>query len=167
VSCRLEAARAALLEQEFPQLKARQTARNRRYYKRQDVIVIRQIRSLLTTRAHHWRGAQQSSPGGARTGRDTEPADREAGAGELEELMRVLRRWMRRARRKTAYHDERTADPQPGARSFPNKNIVSEVRSLVATCMGARGPEFKSRRLRPSFRGPFRLDRGHFIRRHG
>ena len=34
-------------EQEFPQLKPVKRRGNRRYYQRQDVIVIRQIRSLL------------------------------------------------------------------------------------------------------------------------
>jgi len=34
-------------EQEFPQLKPVKRRGNRRYYQRQDVIMIRQIRSLL------------------------------------------------------------------------------------------------------------------------
>src|SRR6195952_4319831 len=34
-------------EQEFPQLKPVKTRGNRRYYQRQDVLIIRQIRSLL------------------------------------------------------------------------------------------------------------------------
>ncbi len=38
-------------EQEFPQLKPVKRRGNRRYYQRQDVIVIRQIRSLCMNRA--------------------------------------------------------------------------------------------------------------------
>ena len=38
-------------EQEFPQLKPVKRRGNRRYYQRQDVIIIRQIRSLLYSRA--------------------------------------------------------------------------------------------------------------------
>src|SRR5256885_11880148 len=39
-------------EQEFPQLKPVKRRGNRRYYQRQDVIVIRQIRSLLRSEEH-------------------------------------------------------------------------------------------------------------------
>ena len=38
-------------EQEFPQLKPVKRRGNRRYYQRQDVLVIRQIRACSTTRA--------------------------------------------------------------------------------------------------------------------
>ena len=38
-------------EQEFPQLKPVKRRGNRRYYQRQDVLVIRQIRACFTTRA--------------------------------------------------------------------------------------------------------------------
>jgi hypothetical protein len=66
-------------EQEFPQLKPVKRRGNRRYYQRQDVIVIRQIRSLCTIRLHHrWR-PQQTRGREARTD-EPEPADRQAGS---------------------------------------------------------------------------------------
>src|SRR5258707_409511 len=56
-------------EQEFPQLKPVKRRGNRRYYQRQDVIVIRQIRSLLYE--------QGFTIGGARNklGADEAPSD--------------------------------------------------------------------------------------------
>ncbi len=69
-------------EQEFPQLKPVKRRGNRRYYQRQDVIVIRQIRSLLYEQGFTIGGARNklTRRGGAH-GRDAEPADRQAGAG--------------------------------------------------------------------------------------
>ena len=46
-------------EQEFPQLKPVKRRGNRRYYQRQDVIVIRQIRSLLYEQGFTISGARQ------------------------------------------------------------------------------------------------------------
>jgi DNA-binding transcriptional MerR regulator len=46
-------------EQEFPQLKPVKRRGNRRYYQRQDVIVIRQIRSLLYEQGFTIGGARQ------------------------------------------------------------------------------------------------------------
>ena len=46
-------------EQEFPQLKPVKRRGNRRYYQRQDVIVIRQIRSLLYDQGFTIGGARQ------------------------------------------------------------------------------------------------------------
>ena len=40
-------------EQEFPQLKPVKRRGNRRYYQRQDVLIIRQIRSLLYQEGYH------------------------------------------------------------------------------------------------------------------
>jgi DNA-binding transcriptional MerR regulator len=66
-------------EQEFPQLKPVKRRGNRRYYQRQDVLVIRQIRSLLYEAGlhHRWR-PQQAHRRGSPHGRQPEPADRQA-----------------------------------------------------------------------------------------
>ena len=55
-------------EQEFPQLKPVKRRGNRRYYQRQDVLIIRQIRSLLYDQGYTIGGARQ---------RMTEPLDGE------------------------------------------------------------------------------------------
>ena len=46
-------------EQEFPQLKPVKRRGNRRYYQRQDVLMIRQIRSLLYDQGYTIGGARQ------------------------------------------------------------------------------------------------------------
>ena len=50
-------------EQEFPQLKPLKRRGNRRYYQRQDVILIRQIRSLLYEHGFTISGARQRLSG--------------------------------------------------------------------------------------------------------
>lgn len=50
-------------EQEFPQLKPVKRRGNRRYYQRQDVLVIRQIRSLLYDQGFTIGGARQQLSG--------------------------------------------------------------------------------------------------------
>ena len=50
-------------EQEFPQLKPVKRRGNRRYYQRQDVLVIRQIRSLLYEQGFTIGGARQQLAG--------------------------------------------------------------------------------------------------------
>jgi DNA-binding transcriptional MerR regulator len=50
-------------EQEFPQLKPVKRRGNRRYYQRQDVILIRQIRSLLYDQGFTIGGARQRLEG--------------------------------------------------------------------------------------------------------
>lgn len=50
-------------EQEFPQLKPVKRRGNRRYYQRQDVIIIRQIRSLLYDQGFTIGGARQRLTG--------------------------------------------------------------------------------------------------------
>ncbi|MBH79860.1 MAG: MerR family transcriptional regulator [Gammaproteobacteria bacterium] len=50
-------------EQEFPQLKPVKRRGNRRYYQRQDVIIIRQIRSLLYDQGFTIGGARQRLAG--------------------------------------------------------------------------------------------------------
>ena len=50
-------------EQEFPQLKPVKRRGNRRYYQRQDVLTIRQIRSLLYEQGFTIGGARQKMSG--------------------------------------------------------------------------------------------------------
>ena len=51
-------------EQEFPSLKPMKRRGNRRYYQREDVILIRQIRSLLYEQGYTISGARQKIMGG-------------------------------------------------------------------------------------------------------
>ena len=80
-------------EQEFTQLKPVKRRGNRRYYQRQDVIVIRQIRSLLFD--------QGFTIGGARNKLDGDEAREDFNVSsqltrqlrtELEEILRILKR---------------------------------------------------------------------------
>jgi len=80
-------------EQEFPQLKPVKRRGNRRYYQRQDVLVIRQIRALLYE--------QGFTIGGARNRLEGEEAREDLTQThqivrqmrtELEELLKMLRR---------------------------------------------------------------------------
>ncbi|MEQ1580670.1 MAG: MerR family transcriptional regulator [Steroidobacteraceae bacterium] len=80
-------------EQEFPQLKPVKRRGNRRYYQRQDVLVIRQIRSLLYEEGF--------TIGGARNRLQGEVAREDVSQSqqivhqlriELEEILRILRR---------------------------------------------------------------------------
>ena len=80
-------------EQEFPQLKPVKRRGNRRYYQRQDVLVIRQIRALLYD--------QGFTIGGARNRLDGEEAREDVTQThqlarqlrvELEELLKLIRR---------------------------------------------------------------------------
>lgn len=80
-------------EQEFPQLKPVKRRGNRRYYQRQDVIVIRQIRSLLYEQGFTIGGARNRLTG------DEAREDLSMSAQivrqlktELEEILRILRR---------------------------------------------------------------------------
>ncbi len=50
-------------EQEFPQIKPVRRTGNRRYYQRQDVLVVRQIRSLLYDQGFTISGARQRLAG--------------------------------------------------------------------------------------------------------
>jgi len=50
-------------EQEFPKLKPMKRRGNRRYYQRQDVLLIRQIRSLLHEQGYTINGARQKLSG--------------------------------------------------------------------------------------------------------
>jgi DNA-binding transcriptional MerR regulator len=80
-------------EQEFPQLKPVKRRGNRRYYQRQDVLVIRQIRALLYD--------QGFTIGGARNRLEGEEAREDVTQShqlarqlraELEEVIKILRR---------------------------------------------------------------------------
>ncbi|MEZ5478128.1 MAG: MerR family transcriptional regulator [Thiolinea sp.] len=54
-------------EQEFPSLKPMKRRGNRRYYQREDVILIRQIRGLLYEQGYTISGARQQIMGGGVT----------------------------------------------------------------------------------------------------
>ncbi|NVJ60898.1 MAG: MerR family transcriptional regulator [Gammaproteobacteria bacterium] len=80
-------------EQEFPQLKPIKRRGNRRYYQREDVMVIRQIRELLYDKGFTIGGARQQLESG-------EESSTESGLSgdtvrllisELEDVVRILR----------------------------------------------------------------------------
>lgn len=80
-------------EQEFPQLKPVKRRGNRRYYQRHDVILVRQIRSLLYE--------QGFTIGGARQRLESDSAEDDNSRSqqvvhqmrlELEEILHILRR---------------------------------------------------------------------------
>ena len=80
-------------EQEFPQLKPVKRRGNRRYYQRQDVLVIRQIRACSTIRAS--RSAERASDSKAKKRASTSrrrTSSPDSCAVELEELIKILRR---------------------------------------------------------------------------
>jgi DNA-binding transcriptional MerR regulator len=80
-------------EQEFPQLKPVKRRGNRRYYQRQDVLVIRQIRSLLYDEGFTIGGARQRLAGdGAREDVSQSQQIMRQLRTELEELLKSLRR---------------------------------------------------------------------------
>jgi DNA-binding transcriptional MerR regulator len=80
-------------EQEFPQLKPVKRRGNRRYYQRQDVIVIRQIRSLLYEQGFTIGGARLKL-GGEEARVDVSQSQQivKQVRLELEDLLKVLRR---------------------------------------------------------------------------
>ena len=80
-------------EQEFPQLKPVKRRGNRRYYQREDVLTIRQIRSLLYEQGYTIGGARQrmTDEGDENdAGSETQAIVQET-IRELEELLKVLR----------------------------------------------------------------------------
>ena len=80
-------------EQEFPQLKPVKRRGNRRYYQRQDVIIIRQIRSLLYSEGFTIGGARQKLTGNeARTDLSQSQQIIRQVRTELEDVLRLLRR---------------------------------------------------------------------------
>lgn len=80
-------------EQEFPQLKPVKRRGNRRYYQRQDVIIIRQIRGLLYDEGFTIGGARQKLTGEeARTDHTQSQQIVRQLRMELEEILKLLRR---------------------------------------------------------------------------
>jgi DNA-binding transcriptional MerR regulator len=80
-------------EQEFPDLKPVKRRGNRRYYQRHDVMVIRQIRSLLYDEGFTIGGARQRLQGEeARTDVTQSQQIVRQLRTELEEIARILRR---------------------------------------------------------------------------
>ncbi len=80
-------------EQEFPQLKPVKRRGNRRYYQRQDVLVIRQIRSLLYDEGFTIGGARQKLTGEeAKSDVSQSQQIVRQLRGELEEILKILRR---------------------------------------------------------------------------
>ena len=80
-------------EQEFPQLKPVKRRANRRYYRRQDVLIIRQIRSLLCSEGFTIGGARQNLAGDE-TLTDLSQSQQTIRQvrTELEDVLRLLRR---------------------------------------------------------------------------
>ncbi len=80
-------------EQEFPQLKPVKRRGNRRYYQRQDVMLIRQIRALLYNQGFTITGAraQLSGEGAREDVSQSQQVIRQVRA-ELEDILAVLRR---------------------------------------------------------------------------
>jgi DNA-binding transcriptional MerR regulator len=78
-------------EQEFPQLKPVKRRGNRRYYQRDDVMTIRQIRSLLYDQGYTIGGARQRMTDEVEGGNPAEMSEvvRET-IEELEDLLKVL-----------------------------------------------------------------------------
>ncbi|MCY4362823.1 MAG: MerR family transcriptional regulator [Gammaproteobacteria bacterium] len=80
-------------EQEFPQLKPLKRRGNRRYYQRQDVILIRQIRSLLYEHGFTIGGARQRLSGDeAREDSNQSQQIIRQLCAELEKVRELLRR---------------------------------------------------------------------------
>ncbi|MGI9228921.1 MAG: MerR family transcriptional regulator [Gammaproteobacteria bacterium] len=80
-------------EQEFPQLNPLKRRGNRRYYQRHDVILIRQIRSLLYDQGFTIGGARQRLSGDA--AKEDSSQSRQIVKqlrNELEEVLELLRR---------------------------------------------------------------------------
>lgn len=80
-------------EQEFPQLKPVKRRGNRRYYQRQDVLIIRQIRALLYEQGFTIGGARQRLQGEAAKDdvNQSQQIIRQIRL-ELEEIIKILRR---------------------------------------------------------------------------
>ena len=80
-------------EQEFPQLKPVKRRGNRRYYQRQDVLIIRQIRSLLYDDGFTIGGARQRLTGDqAKTDVTQSQQIIKQLRIELEQVLKILRR---------------------------------------------------------------------------
>jgi len=78
-------------EQEFPQLKPVKRRGNRRYYQRQDVLLIRQIRSLLYEQGYTIGGARQRMSDSGASDEGEHKHLIKMMIVELEEVLKVLR----------------------------------------------------------------------------
>ena len=79
-------------EQEFPNLKPMKRRGNRRYYQRQDVVLIRQIRSLLHEQGYTINGARQKLSGEEAVVDSTQANQLSRQIiTELEELLKILK----------------------------------------------------------------------------
>ncbi|MDH5181287.1 MAG: MerR family transcriptional regulator [Gammaproteobacteria bacterium] len=78
-------------EQEFPQLKPVKRRGNRRYYQRQDVVMIRQIRSLLYEQGYTIGGARNQLVETTKDGEQAGPPALREIRRELEEIAEILR----------------------------------------------------------------------------
>lgn len=80
-------------EQEFPQLKPVKRRGNRRYYQRHDVLMIRQIRSLLYEQGFTIGGARQQMSGDqAKNDNNQSQLIIKQLRSELEEVLQILKR---------------------------------------------------------------------------
>ncbi|TDJ09751.1 MAG: MerR family transcriptional regulator [Gammaproteobacteria bacterium] len=80
-------------EQEFPQLKPVKRRGNRRYYQRQDVLIIRQIRNLLYDQGFTIGGARQQLTGdAAKVDINQSQQIVKQMRLELDEILKILRR---------------------------------------------------------------------------
>ncbi|MCZ6499561.1 MAG: MerR family transcriptional regulator [Gammaproteobacteria bacterium] len=80
-------------EQEFPQLKPVKRRGNRRYYQRQDVLIIRQIRNLLYDQGFTIGGARQQLTGDvAKNDVNQSQQIVKQMRLELDEILKILRR---------------------------------------------------------------------------
>jgi len=79
-------------EQEFPNLKPMKRRGNRRYYQRQDVLLIRQIRSLLHEQGYTINGARQKLSGEEAVDDSTQANQLSRQViNELEDILKVLK----------------------------------------------------------------------------
>ena len=122
-------------EQEFPQLKPVKRRGNRRYYQRQDVIMIRQIREPALRRGLHDRRRAQS------------PRRRRGARGQHARASRSIRQV--RAELEELLRHAAPLTPAT-VRSAIIRRPVGAWRSLVAHLHGVQGvARFKSSSLRP------------------
>lgn len=77
-------------EQEFPMLKPMKRRGNRRYYQRKDVLLVRQIRSLLYEHGYTIGGARQKLAGEDPLGSDAESANHQDNQVTLEQIKKDL-----------------------------------------------------------------------------
>lgn len=79
-------------EQEFPNLKPMKRRGNRRYYQREDVLLIRQIRSLLHEQGYTINGARQKLSGAEAEDDSTKSSQLSRQLiTELEDILRILK----------------------------------------------------------------------------